>query len=67
MATDRGLTLTADQARRDRFVWETVDQIEDEALVLKGGVALVRAYRLNRHSTDLAFGTVRSTDTGRHV
>lgn len=59
MATDRGLTVTADQARWDRFVWETVDQIEDTALVLKGGVALVRACRLNRRSTDLEFGPVR--------
>lgn len=66
MATDRGLKLTADEALAERFQREVVGRIQGTTLVLKSGLALVRAYRLNRYSKDLVFGTVRSTDTGRH-
>lgn len=67
MATDRGLTLTAEEALLERVMWEIVDRVQDTTLILKGGAALVRAYGLNRHSTDLDFDAVQPTDISRRV
>ena len=48
-------------------MWEVVDRVQGLDFVLKGAGALVRAYGLNRHSTDLDFGAARPTDLNRRV
>lgn len=57
----RGLRLTLDQELHERLMWALV-QIQDLAMVLKGGTALAFTRGLNRHSTDLDFDTNRPVE-----
>lgn len=67
MAADRGSLLTEDEALLEGVMWEVVAWVQDAGFVLKGGGALVRAYGLDRHSTDLDFDAVRPTDLNRRI
>ena len=43
-------------------MWAVLAQVQDLGLVLKGGAALAFSRGLNRHSTDLDFGTSRPVE-----
>ena len=67
LAADRSLLLTAEEALLESVMWKVVHEVQDAGFVLKGGGALVRAYGLGRHSTDLDFDAERPTDLTRRV
>ena len=58
----RGVRLTPSQGLHEQLMKEVVSRVQDLGLVLKGGSALAFTRGLNRHSTDLDFGTDRPVE-----
>lgn len=67
MAADRSLLLTDDEALLERVMSEVIARVQGMDYVLKGGGALVFAYGIGRHSTDLDFDAIRPIDLTRRV